>query len=437
MPGRHARARAALIALLVSAGAAAASAQTNAAQTTTAEAVREAEALLAAGRLAEAEALIAGLRAASAPDLQTIFLSGMIHLARGRHAEAAEEFRLMLARDPTLLRPRLELARALYLARDYQVARYHFEQVLAAPLPDAVRQNVLAFIGDIRNRVPSLTLSLDIVSDSNPKQATSSETIEIAGQRFVLSDDSRAEQEYGLLASLQAKFPVPSNPDIYASGYIEFYDYPQRDLDQLYLQVMGGKYFPGRRHEFNLEAGVHYGGYQGRTLYSGPAARGAYGVRLRPNVFLTASIDAREFGYDDYEYLTGWQYSQSIELRYAISTDKSVRPSIFLVQRDAREDPYAFDAAGISLRYIQEWRGGWIASLYGQYGEFRYRDADLLTGVRRDDQEWRVELALTNRLLTFKGFAPRLIVGAAARDSDIDLYTYDRQYVRLGFTREF
>ena len=399
--------------------------------------VSDIEALLAANRLEEAEALVAQLRAAPAPDPQTIFLSGMIHVARGRYMQAAEEFRLMLAHDPTLLRPRLELARALYLAHDYQGARYHFEQVLAAPLPDTVRQNVLAFIGDIRNRVPSFAFTLDLVSDTNPKQATSSESIEIAGQRFVLSPDSRAQEEIGLLATVQAKFPIPSNPELYASGYVEVYDYPQRDLDQLYLQIMGGKYFPGARHEFNVEAGMHYGSYQGRTLYSGPAARMAYGVRLRPNVFLTVSLDAREFTYDDYEYLTGWQTSQSVELRYAISTDKSVRPGLFLVQRDAAEDPYAYDGAGLSLRYVQEWRGGWIASLYGQYASYRYRAADLLAGIRRNDDEWRVELTLANRLLTFKGFAPRLTLGAAERDSDIDLYAYDRRYVRVGFTREF
>ncbi|MCC7548730.1 MAG: DUF560 domain-containing protein [Burkholderiales bacterium] len=397
----------------------------------------QAEALLSANRLDEAEPLVRQLRTAPHPGLQTIFLSGMLHLARGRYMEAAAEFRLMLAQDPTLLRPRLELARALYLAHDYQAARYHFEQVLAVPLPDAVRQNVLAFIGDIRNRVPSLSLSLDIASDSNPRQATSSKTIEIAGQSFVLSDEARAEEEVGLLAAVQAKFPVPSNPDIYASGYVEMYDYPQRDLDQLYLQVMGGKYFPGQRHEFNVEAGVHYGSYQGRTLYSGPAARIAYGVRLRPNVFFTASLDAREFSYDDYTYLTGWQYSQSVELRYAISPHRSIRPGVFFVQRDAEEDPYAYDAVGISVRYVQEWRGGWIGSLFGQYASYRYRAADLLAGIRRDEDEWRVELTLANRLLTFKGFAPRLTLGAAERDSSIDLYAYDRRYVRVGFTREF
>ena len=96
------------------------------------------------------------LRRADPPALQVLFLSGAIALARGKYEDAAAEFRLMLVRDPTLLRPRLELARALYLAGDYQTARYHFEQVLSAPLPEPVRNNVLAYLTQIRERVPSL-----------------------------------------------------------------------------------------------------------------------------------------------------------------------------------------------------------------------------------------------------------------------------------------
>lgn len=402
-----------------------------------AEQLRAAEAFLARGRLDEAETIVAPLRQAQHPELQALFLSGMIYVARGRYEEAAAAFRTMLARDPTLLRPRLELARALYLAHDYQSARYHFEQALAAALPDTVRENVLAYISAIRNRVPSFVMSLDIVSDSNPKQATSSRYVEIGGQTFRLNDDARAQEGYGLVATLQGKLPLPSDPTWYLAGFGELYDYSARDLDQLYLQALGGKHFPGTKHEFNLEAGVHYGAYQGKSLYQGAAARLGYAVRLRPSVLLTAMLDTREFDYVDYTYLSGWQFAQNVELRYAISTDRSVRPSLFFIQHDADEAPYAYDAIGMGLRYIQEWKGGWIAGLYAQYGASKYRDADILAGVTRHDVEWRAELTLTNRLLTLRGFAPRLALGAVERTSNIDLYTFDRRYVRVGFTREF
>src|SRR5215831_914058 len=95
--------------------------------------------LLETGRIEEAQTIVSRLRATPDPPLQVLFLSGALYSLTGHYREAAEEFRLMLARDPTLLRPRLELARALFLARQYNAARYHFEQVLASPLPPARR----------------------------------------------------------------------------------------------------------------------------------------------------------------------------------------------------------------------------------------------------------------------------------------------------------
>lgn len=258
--------------------------------------------LIAAGRTAEAEAIVARLRAVDPPDLQTLFLSGMLHLGAGRYDKAAEEFRLMLTRDPSLLRPRLELARALYLNRDYESARYHFEQVLATPLPDTVRSNVLGYISDIRTRVPSFGISVDIVSDSNPRSATSSRTVEAFDRPFVLSDDSRAQHKYGVQISAQAKFPLPSNPDWYAAGYVENYDYPGRDLDQTYLQLIGGRHFEWGTQEVNVELGGHYGAYQGTDLYRGPVGRLSYSARLRPNMWGNVTLDARELEYQNRGY---------------------------------------------------------------------------------------------------------------------------------------
>ena len=96
------------------------------------------------------------LIARSPDDLQLHFTRGMLLGELGRYAEAADEFRWrMLVRDPSLPRPRLELGRVLMLAGNYEGARYHFQQVLASELPDAVRNNVLRFLANIREQLPT------------------------------------------------------------------------------------------------------------------------------------------------------------------------------------------------------------------------------------------------------------------------------------------
>jgi len=158
------------------------------------EEIAEATRLLESGRIDEAQIIVSRLRAAPNPELQVLFLSGALYAIKGRYREAAEEFRLMLARDPTLVRPRLELGRVLFMAREYNAARYHFEQVLASPLPDTVRANVLAYLTVIRERVPSFAFSFDIVSDSNPKQATSNSIVEIGGLLYQLNQSALAQR---------------------------------------------------------------------------------------------------------------------------------------------------------------------------------------------------------------------------------------------------
>ena len=393
--------------------------------------------LLVQRRIDEAEALVRRLRAEPNPPLQVVFLSGMILIERGRYMDAAEEFRRMLQQDPSLLRPRLELGRALYLAGEYQAARYNFEQVLSVPLPEAVRANVLRYVNAIREREPSLIISLDLVFDSNPRQATSSETVEIGGKLYTLNADARERSSRGLGVKASGKLPFGPDRAWFVRGYAEAYDYSGRELDFAYLQALGGRHFNVGPHSLDLAAGGHYAAYQGTDLYRGPNMVVTDFIRLRQNLTLTASVDARELVYDQYAFLDGWQYVESAELRYALSPRQSLRGGGQLVQSDAEQDAFAFDGYGVNARYIQEWSGGWISSIFGQYAAYRYRAIDPFFDAQRSDTEWRAELMLTNRKLMFRNAAPTITLGYVDRNSNIELYAFQRGYVRLGITKEF
>lgn len=181
--------------------------------------ITEAEALFAANKIAELKPLLAALKQENPPHLAVLFLAGMVANAEGDYAAAANEFRAMLTRDPSLIRPRLELALALQKSGDRQAAKYHYEQVLAANLPDNVKRNVYQQLGDIRERLPSLRLSVDLVSDSNPKQTTNSRVVQIGGLTYTLNDAGSAKSVFGLLVTADASLPLPSNPSWYAHAW--------------------------------------------------------------------------------------------------------------------------------------------------------------------------------------------------------------------------
>jgi len=93
---------------------------------TTREQIHLATQLFEAGRFSDAGTIIRTLREKPDPPNQIIFLSGALYYQEGDYNSAAAEFRQLLISDPSLLRPRLELARALYKARDYQVCQLSF-----------------------------------------------------------------------------------------------------------------------------------------------------------------------------------------------------------------------------------------------------------------------------------------------------------------------
>ena len=401
------------------------------------EEIAEATRLLESGRIDEAQAIVSKLRASPNPPLQVLFLSGALYSIKGRYQDAAEEFRLMLARDPMLVRPRLELARALFMAREYNAARYNFEQVLASPLPDTVRANVLAYLTLIRERVPSFVFSFDVVADSNPKQATSSSIVEIGGLLYQLNQSALAQSATGVLFTGAGKVPLPSDPSWFVRGYAEYYDYPGGDLDQGYAQLLAGRHVDLGVHGLDFEGGAHLASYAGRELYEGATWRISDFVRVRPTVALNLAVEARDLRYDEFPFLSGWQYVANGEVRHAISPASSVFGGLTYIRGLAAEDPYAFTGYGINVRYTHELKGGWIGSVFYQYSWYGFDGVDPFFGVVRVDSDNRAEISVTNRYLAYKGFAPRLTVGIDERRSNIEIYTFSRTYVRIGVVTEF
>jgi outer membrane protein len=401
------------------------------------EQIAAASRLLEEGRLPEAQAIISQLRAAPEPDLQVLFISGALYFLSGRFEESAGEFRLMLARDPTLVRPRLELARALFMARQYEAARYHFEQILASPLPEQVRKNILGYLDAIREHLPSFSFSFDLVSDSNPKQATSSKVVQIGNLLFQLNDNARSQEAQGVLFTGQGRYPFPADNSLFVRGYLEYYDYAGRELDLFYAQALGGKHINIGRNGIDLEAGGHVATYAGKTLYSGVTWRVSDFIRLDPTLALNMALDAKQLDYPDFPFLEGWQNTASADLRRALDPRSSVSGGVAYTLGSAQEPAYSFERPAVNLRYVREWTGGWISSISWQYAHYHFGGADPFFGVVRADRENLGEFGIMNRYLSYKRFSPRLTVGYADRQSNIDLYSYDRTYIRVGLATEF
>ena len=124
----------------------------------------DARALVDAGRFAEALALLRPRLDSDVIEGNDLFLYGMAATGASQRPDVADDvrealldeaigaFHVMLVDDPGLVRVRLELARAFYLKGEDDLARRHFEAVLAGNVPEAVAANVRDFLNQIRAR---------------------------------------------------------------------------------------------------------------------------------------------------------------------------------------------------------------------------------------------------------------------------------------------
>ncbi len=80
------------------------------------------------------------------------FLSGLTAVSSGDYKGAIAIFQSILASDPSLMRVRLELARAYFLDEQWNRSRSEFFKVLSGDIPEPVRQKVLGFIRAIDAR---------------------------------------------------------------------------------------------------------------------------------------------------------------------------------------------------------------------------------------------------------------------------------------------
>jgi hypothetical protein len=152
---------------------------------------------------------------------------------------------------------------------------------------------------------------------------------------------------------------------------------------------------------------------------------------------VTLGIDGRDLQYEDVPFLSGWQHSLTADIRYAITPASNITAGLSYVRDSAVERAYAFSGNSASVRYVQEWTRGWIGSVFYQYTTYDFDAVDPFFGVVRADRETRAELGIANRYLSYKGLAPRITLGTQTRKSNLDLYSFNSAYVRVGVVTEF
>ncbi|MDD3445861.1 MAG: porin family protein [Zavarzinia sp.] len=399
----------------------------------------------AAPSLARAQA--APLPAAEAPPteeqlrIETSFRQGLIAIAAGDYEGAARIFDDILDHDPELVRVRLELARALFLSGDHDDrARFQFERLLSADLPETVKANIEKFLDAIRlRRRWNLAVTFAVVPDSNINGGPESREVNIGGLPFYLNDSSAQKSGTGILTGVEGgyRFDLGDRWRIVAEGGVTQRSYDDSDLDETLASFDVGPRLLLDRGEVGIAFDGYYRwrGLDPYALSTGVRLDGHYLLTRRLRGEATARVAKLESFIGNGQ--EGETYDGSLTLRYAIRPSWLVYASANAIREDLEFEHLSNTSSGVAAGIYGDLPWGFSAGASYRYAETGYDGTQPLFNTDRDDAIWQVSATLLNRKINIWKVTPRFRYTHVSNQSNLSIYEYDRDIFEIGLTKEF
>ena len=420
--------------------------------------VADARVLIDVGRFVDALAVLRPLLEGDTVEANALFLYGLAAAGASqgpdvpddtREAlldEAIAAFHAMLVNAPGLVRVRLELARAFYFRGEDDLARRHFEQVLAGEPPAEVTANVRRFLNRIRARKRwSFSLGFALAPDSNIGGTSDERTIYIFNLPFQRDAEELTTSGVGVSVWGGAEYQVPMSDSLRLRAGAEAArrEYERSKFDQFFLAGhMGPRWLVDRDTELSVLASARQ-----RWLGTAPdhrdlGARLEAGRRLSPQVTLSAqsSWHGRRYRTQARSHLDGPVWDASLRGSWVVT------PTV----RAELSGGYTRDRPRLRReRNRSRWLGTGVSVILplgftvGGGGEVRWTDYEwgwfpfVPDGSARQDRTRSVRASVHNRAFTVLGFSPELVVVQEERESNAQLHGYDRTRGELRFVQQF
>ena len=394
--------------------------------------------LIEQGELDAARELLEQAREHAPNDNNIAFLLGMLAMSEQDPERAAGYFREILTRDPRAVRVRLELGRALFEIGDYRDAGRQFRFARSGNLPAEVNANIDRYLFAIRARQTfTWDFSVAIAPDTNVNAAPSIEEISIFGLPFQLSEDAQRQTGLGLLLNTSAEWSphIGERTRLRVGGDLYRTDYSGGDFDDTLASVYLGPNVQLGNTEFStLLTGFHRW-YGNKPYNHGTGIRQELTHYPSSRTRLHTSVEHQWVRHDQANSLDGTRTSWLGSWQYALTPSSGVMGLLGVSRESTELDMLSNTVYRSGMGYYRELFGGLTALLQPEYLHARYDDVTPAFGVERRDDLWRTRLRLTNRRWVYRGFSPELTLIHTSRDSNIDLYSYDRNQIQLGVTK--
>ncbi|WP_171187123.1 lipopolysaccharide assembly protein LapB [Ruegeria sp. HKCCC2117] len=380
-------------------------------------------------------------------EIEAIFLSGLADLQNGRPEDAIEKFSAILAANPNLTRVRLELARAYFMARQWNRARNEFFTVLSGDLPDPVRTRVLAFIREIdARRGFDWDLSLRFTTVGNPrKYETDQITLNFAGVNLPFTLNRDTSTEVGIRATGAANFRRPVDlgfSDLQTVAYASFnFDVTEARTSRYDDYIFVGRFglrtlSQNTTSSFGPAIGTRLIG--GRVYENRIALEAAFERRNLLGNSMFGALTGSKLYSPRSSLLDGHSFEGELGVRRSIRGRGVVGISAFFQDKSVDDTLENYTRKRLTVFGQYDTRGGFTfrPSVYLENKSFK-TPSPLLTG-NPNETSWGSRLRIEkNDLFIGNGFSPFGLIEYSRTESDIPAYSFTETNFELGLERRF
>lgn len=421
-------------------------AETCKARLTAPQLLNEAQALVMAQRYDEAKPMIAALATLPQYRFETRFLSGMVFAGTGNHAAAAEQYKAILADDPSQTRVRLELGRAM-LAMGHTASADKQFRIAGEDdeLPEDVARTIRAVRDVIRaSRAWRLNIDFGIVPDSNINNATAADTINIlwGGGTLPVTLDERAKARSGVgqTASISAGVRLPVMENV--SALVDFdsagTNYGGTLYDDYQVQAASGAELRIGRSSVSLQAVGAQRWFAGRVASRQGGVKAGFQARLSNIDQLGVQLDFRRTDALFDPAYDGWQGAAYVTYERAVAKALYVSGGGFVRRDWLAADAYSSKEAGVIAGLGGELRKGITFGLSGSVSRAEF-DSNIPVFSIDPRADWRFQARATlgTRSIRVLGFSPQVSGSYSRIDSNIPFFANDRLRFRFAVARYF
>ena len=358
---------------------------------------------------------------------------------------AVRAFERLIVIDPSEVRPRMELGRALFLLEKDSRARRHFEKVLAADLPPIVKRNILAHINMIQRRKRWFgTLSVALAGDSNIGAADDEDMFYIGSFLFRLDNPNKPESGIGFhtWANGQYFHPLHRNLNWRLGAELLIREYSYRHFDGIWLGAQTGPQVVwGPLMLSTLAESGHYWRSKANRPESHELGFRVDGsLRLGPQLTLHPHARLVERNYRETGDQNGLRWSTGLTANLHVTPQLIIHGGFrYAAERPQRRD-YRNIRRSFSLGGSCDLPFGVTAALDASFVRtgFEPNWSFFTRGEpeRKDRlRSYRFSLGYRGRILG--GFAPRLSVTRDERKSNAQLQGFERWHGQIALVRQF